>query len=186
MPASDPTEIATLSADAFDDRMDELADLLLACVTAGASISFVQPFGREDSVGFWRRKVWPGLADGTRILLVARHGARLAGSVQLNLDTPPNQPHRAEVNKLIVHPDCRRLGIARALMLALEGEARACGRSLITLDTRTGDAAEPLYTDLGYRTAGIIPAYSRDAASDRLDATTIMYKQLQAATSWCR
>ena len=138
----------------------------------------MQPFGIGDSEAFWRRKVQPGLADGSRILFVARHEGRLAGSVQLNLDTPPNQPHRAEVNKLIVHPDCRRLGIARSLMLALEGEARARGRSLITLDTRTGDKAEPLYTSLGYETAGIVPGFSRDVASDRLDATTIMYKQI--------
>jgi ribosomal protein S18 acetylase RimI-like enzyme len=178
MLATDQTEISILPADRFADHLGELAALLQACVAAGASISFVQPFGIDDSEAFWRRKVQPGLAEGSRILFVARQGGRLAGSVQLSLDTPPNQPHRAEVNKLIVHPECRRLGIARQLMLALEDEARARSRSLITLDTRTGDKAEPLYTALGYQTAGIIPAYSRDVASDRLDATTIMYKQL--------
>lgn len=178
MPAIDQTEISILPADRFPDHLGELAALLHACVAAGASISFVQPFEMADSEAFWRRKVQPGLAEGSRILFVARHEGRLAGSVQLSLDTPPNQPHRAEVNKLIVHPDCRRFGIARRLMLVLEEEARARSRSLITLDTRTGDKAEPLYTALGYQTAGIIPAYSRDVASDRLDATTIMYKQL--------
>lgn len=178
MLATDQTDISILPADRFPDYLGELADLLHACVAAGASISFVQPFGIEDSTAFWCRKVQPGLADGSRVLFVARHEGRLAGSVQLNLDTPPNQPHRAEVNKLIVHPDCRRLGIARSLMQALEEEARARARRLITLDTRTGDRAEPLYTSLGYETAGIIPAYSRDVASDRLDATTIMYKRL--------
>lgn len=178
MPATAQTDISILSTDAFAATLGELTALLHACVAAGASISFIQPFGLEDSETFWRHKVQPGLADGSRILFAARHEGRLAGSVQLNLDTPPNQPHRAEVNKLIVHPDCRRLGIGRSLMLALEAEARARGRSLITLDTRTGDKAEPLYTSLGYETAGIIPDYSRDVASDRLDATTIMYKRL--------
>ncbi|RKQ69854.1 GNAT family N-acetyltransferase [Oceanibaculum indicum] len=178
MLATAQTDISILPAEAFADSLGELTALLHACVAAGASISFIQPFGLDDSEAFWRRKVQPGLADGSRILFVARHEGLLAGSVQLNLDTPPNQPHRAEVNKLIVHPECRRLGIARSLMLALEAEARARDLSLITLDTRTGDKAEPLYTSLGYQTAGIVPDYSRDVAIDRLDATTIMYKRL--------
>jgi ribosomal protein S18 acetylase RimI-like enzyme len=98
--------------------------------------------------------------------------------VQLSTDTPPNQLHRAEVTKLLIHPDFRRRGIARALMEELEGLAERLGRSLITLDTRTGDSAEPLYASMGYVTAGVIPGYCRDAFVDRLDATTIMYKAL--------
>jgi hypothetical protein len=98
--------------------------------------------------------------------------------VQLDYNTPPNQPHRAEVTKLMVHPEARRGGIARALMAALEHRATALGRSLITLDTRTGDMAEPLYTSLGYQTVGVIPGYCRDTIEDRYDPTTIMYKTL--------
>ncbi|WP_241114278.1 GNAT family N-acetyltransferase, partial [Achromobacter insuavis] len=98
---------------------------------------------------------------------------------QLDCDTPPNQPHRAEIRKLLVHPDFRRRGIARELMQAAEAAAVTAGRSLITLDTRTGDNAEPLYTSLGYRTVGVIPGFARDARDpNRLDGTTIMYKPL--------
>ena len=98
--------------------------------------------------------------------------------MQLDLDTPPNQTHRGEVSKLLVHPSIRRRGIAQRLMVRLEAEARSCGRTLITLDTRTGDKAEPLYASLGYVVAGVIPGYARDPREDRLDATTYMYKRL--------
>ena len=92
---------------------------------------------------------------------------------------PPNQPHRAEVRKLLVHPDFRRQGIARHLMREAEAHAVRIGRSLLTLDTRTGDSAEPLYTSLGYVTVGQIPHFSRDPQdAGKLDATTIMYKRV--------
>jgi hypothetical protein len=109
---------------------------------------------------------------------VAEEGARIAGSVQLATDTPPNQPHRAEVTKLMVHPDLRRRGIARALMATLEDRARALKRNLVTLDTRTGDFAEPLYASIGYKTAGIIPDFCLDPFKKTLHPTTIMYKHL--------
>jgi ribosomal protein S18 acetylase RimI-like enzyme len=92
----------------------------------------------------------------------------------------PNQRHRAEVAKLLVHPDARRRGIARDLMAAIEEIARQEGRTLLTLDTRTGDAAEPLYRDMGYRTAGVIPGYARGPHGRELEATTFMYKVLAA------
>ena len=98
--------------------------------------------------------------------------------MQLGYDTPANLRHRAEVSKLLVHPTLRRRGIARALMAGLEREAARLGRSLLTLDTRTGDMAEPLYVSLGYRIAGVIPGYCRHPSEDRLDSTTIMYKVL--------
>jgi ribosomal protein S18 acetylase RimI-like enzyme len=97
---------------------------------------------------------------------------------------PANQPHRAEVSKLLVHPEYRRRGLARRMMLELEGRAGKFRKTLLTLDTRTGDAAEPLYASLGFQTTGIIPGYCLDPdATGRLDATTIMYKQLQSHTS---
>ncbi len=170
--------ITPVAPSAFDDNVDELASLMHACVHAGASINFVMPFPMVESLAFWQRKVRPALEDGTRVLLAARTGGRIAGSVQLDCDTPPNQPHRAEIAKLMVHPDFRRRGIARALMEEIEAIALRRGRSLITLDTRTGDPAEPLYASLGYKTAGIIPGYCRDTFEDRFDATTIMHKDL--------
>jgi ribosomal protein S18 acetylase RimI-like enzyme len=170
--------ISILSADDIAGYLRELGALLRACVKAGASVGFVLPFTAGDSEAFWSDKVLPAVRGGGRVLWVARRNGRIVGSVQLGYDTPPNQRHRAEVSKLLVHPACRRLGIARALMAELEREARRLGRSLLTLDTRTGDAAEPLYASLGYQRAGIIPGYCRDPFDDRLDPTTIMYKVL--------
>jgi ribosomal protein S18 acetylase RimI-like enzyme len=118
------------------------------------------------------------VADGTRLLLVAKKAGRIVGSVQLDLDTPPNQPHRAEVRKLMVRPDSRRQGIARALMAEVERLAGARKRSLLTLDTRTGDSAEPLYASMGYKIVGVVPGYCLDPFTPRLDSTTIMYKTL--------
>lgn len=160
------------------DHVRDLGELLYACVHDGASISFVLPFTSDDSEAFWRNNVLPAVREGTCMLLVAHQNGRIAGSVQLDYDTPPNQPHRAEVRKLLVHPVFRRQGIAKVLMAELERLASQLGRCLITLDTRTGDKAEPLYTSLGYKTVGVIPNFSRDPLADHLDPTTIMYKML--------
>lgn len=170
--------IEPLSAEGAGARLDGLAALLHDCVNAGASVNFVLPYTLRDSAAFWRVKVVPRIRDGGLTLLIARRGERIVGSVQLDCETPPNQPHRAEIAKLLVHPDFRRRGIARALMAEIENHAGRAGRTLITLDTRTGDNAEPLYTSLGYTTAGIIPGYCLDPVEPRLDATTIMYKVL--------
>lgn len=171
--------ISPLSAGEIAANVAELGALLRACVQDGASIGFVLPYSVADSEAFWVRKVLPGVQEGTRTVLVAKKEGRIAGSVQLGYDTMPNQPHRADVNKLLVHPDFRRQGIGLALMVRLEALARELGRSLMTLDTRTGDKAEPLYASLGYQTVGVIPGYARDPmGGDRLDPTTVMYKQI--------
>lgn len=172
-------EILACDAAMLERRIGEFSALLRACVHDGASISFVMPFSIDEAEAFWRGKVLPGVAAGSSLLLVAETEGRIAGSVQLDHDTPPNQPHRAEVRKLLVHPDFRRRGLARALMTKLEAHARLLRRSLLTLDTRTGDRAEPLYASLGYQTVGVIPNFCRDPfAADKLDGTTIMYKAL--------
>jgi ribosomal protein S18 acetylase RimI-like enzyme len=176
MSADTQTAISVFSADDIASHAGELGALLHACVHDGASIGFVLPFTAEESEVFWSTKVLPAVQDGARVLLVARKGGRVVGSAQLDTDTPANQLHRAEARKLLVHPDFRRQGIARALMAEIERLATGMGRSLITLDTRTGDTAEPLYASLGYKIAGVIPAYCRDPFEERLDSTTIMYK----------
>lgn len=178
MAASFEADIVLFTADELSRHISDFGDLLHACVLAGASVNFVQPFSREEAEAYWARKVVPGLAAGTRHLFAIRQGGRIAGTVQLDCDTPPNQPHRADVTKLLIHPDFRRRGLARALMIALERHAAKLGRRLLTLDTRTGDSAEPLYASLGFITVGTIPGYSRDPSQNRLDATTIMYRQL--------
>jgi ribosomal protein S18 acetylase RimI-like enzyme len=170
--------IERIDAGEIAAHLAELGALLADCVHAGASINFVLPFGQADGEAFWRARVMPAVREGGRAVFVARHDGRIVGSVQLGTDTPPNQTHRAEVTKLMVHPELRRRGVARALMAELERLARSLGRSLVTLDTRTGDHAEPLYASLGYQTAGVIPGYCQDPRDGRLDSTTIMYKCL--------
>ncbi len=173
-----PCAILELSAEAVERRLHKLGALLRDCVLDGASIGFVLPFEASASEAFWRDKVLPGVRAQTRLLLVAETAGALIGTVQLGLDTPPNQPHRADVAKLLVHPTQRRRGIARALMVDLHNRAARLGRRLLTLDTRTGDPSEPLYTVLGYQTVGVIPGYCLDPTGERFDSTTIMYKTL--------
>jgi GNAT superfamily N-acetyltransferase len=158
--------------------LDALADVLHAVVHDGAGVSFVVPFSVEESRAFWADTVLPGVRAGTRRVIVARLHGRIVGTVQVDLATPPNQQHRAEVLKLLVHPLARRRGIARALMIAIELIARAEGRTLLTLDTWTGRAAELLYLSLGYVAAGVIPRYARASLTPDLEPTTIMYKHL--------
>ena len=164
--------------DAPTADLDMLADVLHAVVHAGAGVSFVVPFSLDDGRAFWRDKVLPGVLARTRRVLVARDHGRIVGTVQIDLATPPNQQHRTEVAKLLVHPIARRRGIARALMLALEPVARAEGRTLLTLDTWTGREAETLYRSLGYTVAGVIPRFARGSLTPELEGTTIMYKEL--------
>ena len=161
-----------------NNDLDMLGDVLHACVHAGGSVSFVLPFSHDDAKAFWHDQVLPALKAGTRRVLLARLAGQIVGTVQLDLGTPPNQPHRAEVKKLLVHPDARRRGIARSLMAAVEKQARKEHRTLLTLDTVTGGSAEPLYLSLGYVSVGAIPRYSLSFDSRKLEATTVMYKDL--------
>lgn len=150
-----------------------LCDVLDGCVAEGASIGFVdrdsQQFNR-----FWLDAVL-SLACGDKQLLVARREGRIVGTVMLTLAMPANGAHRAEVCKLLVHPEARRSGIARALMQQAEARAAELGRSLLVLDTRSGDVAETLFGSLGWRVAGQIPDYARSTAGV-MEATTVMFK----------
>ena len=154
-----------------------LGELLHDCVHAGAAVSFILPFSREDAAAFWRDRVLPAVQAGACRVVVARREERIVGTVQLDLATPPNQPHRGEIKKLLVHPASRRAGIARALMLAIEEQARAAHRTLLTLDTAS-DAAERLYASLGYMRVGVIPRFSLRPDSPELEGTMVMYKEL--------
>jgi GNAT superfamily N-acetyltransferase len=167
----------------LNDDLEMLGGLLHACVHAGASVSFVLPFTHDEAKAFWREKVLAAVQAESCRVLVASRAKRIVGTVQLDLATPPNQAHRGEVRKLLVHPDARRRGIARALMMAIEDQAREARRSLITLDTVTGAFAEALYLSIGYLPVGVIPRYARRPDSLDLEATTVMYKELAPATS---
>jgi GNAT superfamily N-acetyltransferase len=161
-----------------ESEIDMLADVLHAVVHAGAGISFIVPFSMDDARAFWRDKVLPAVRARTRYVVVAWLHERIVGTVQLDLATPPNQPHRADVAKMLVHPIARRRGIARLMMIALEEIARREKRSLLTLDTVTGGPAETLYKSLGFIEVGVIPRYARTSLTTDMDDTTILYKEL--------
>jgi GNAT superfamily N-acetyltransferase len=169
-------DLATDAAVARD--VDMLADVLHAVVHGGAGVSFIVPFSLDDARAFWTGAVVPGVIARRQRLLVARGDGRIVGTVQIEPAWAPNQPHRAEVLKLLVHPDARRRGIARSLMVALEDLARAGGWTLLTLDTWTGRAGEQLYRSLGYTAIGSIPRYARGSTTPELEPSTVMYKEL--------
>jgi ribosomal protein S18 acetylase RimI-like enzyme len=172
--------IDALAPPDFESVVDRLAEILEGCVREGSSIGFVLPFSLDEARAYWREKVAPPHAGGSRIVLAAMVDGALVGTAQLDLDGMPSKRHHAEVSKVLVDPRRRRAGIARALMAEVERRATAAGRWLLTLDT-AGDAAESLYRSLGYELAGTIPLYARDAFEpDRYDATRIMYKHLRA------
>lgn len=170
-------EIQQLSADEVQNALHELAEMLQASVSQGASIGFVMPFTLEQAQAFWHRLL-PAIEREERILLVARQAGRVVGTVQLLLDMPDNGRHRAEVVKLMVHPQARRQGIARELMLQIQQMAIRHQRHLLVLDTLTGDTAEGMYRQLGFQLAGSIPQYARASNGSALDATSYMYKLL--------
>ena len=162
-----------------DAEMDGLSAVLIDCVEGGASVSFMAPLTRERSMAFWR-KVADDVAARRRALLVAEDAEGICGTVQLVLDLPENQPHRADLAKMLVHRRARRRGLGAALMRAAESMARDCGRTLLVLDTVTGDSAERLYTRLGWTRVGVIPRFALmpDGAPC---ATTYFYRDLDAS-----
>lgn len=167
--------ISELTPDDAEGAIDGLAHVLHASVLAGASVGFVLPFAIEEARAFWSGLL-PAIRTGDRRVLVARQDGAIVGTVQLVLARQPNGPHRAEVAKMLVHPDARRLGIGRRLMTALEAIARREGRTLLVLDTAS-DAAEALYGGLGYRSIGHVPGYALTIHGVP-EATHIMAKHL--------
>lgn len=158
--------------------LDQLADVLIDCVEGGASVSFMLPLERAHALAFWR-KVALEAAAGRRVLLVARDAVGICGTVQLILDLPDNQPHRADVAKMLVHRRARRRGVGAALMRAAEDAARARGRDLLVLDTVTGSDAARLYERQGWVRVGDIPRYALWPRGGFV-GTTYYYRDLSA------
>jgi GNAT superfamily N-acetyltransferase len=159
-----------------DNQVDELATVLIDCVEGGASVSFMLPLTRDRAAAFWRR-VAKGVIAGERALLVAEDAGGICGTVQLILDQPENQPHRADLAKMLVHRRARRQGLGAALMRAAEATARECGKTLLVLDTVTGGDAERLYARLGWERVGVIPNYALWPQGGPCD-TTVFYRNL--------
>jgi ribosomal protein S18 acetylase RimI-like enzyme len=177
MTAMETVEIRRLDAAEAREALDGLAAVLHDCVDGGASVSYMAPFSHADARAAFEAVV-ADVAQGRRVLLAAFDGGEVAGTVQINLATPPNQPHRGDIAKLLVRRSARRRGIAERLMAAAEREARAEGRTLLVLDTVTGDAAERLYTRLGWSRVGVIPNYAL-YPDGRLCDTTVFFKALE-------
>lgn len=154
-----------------------LSELLTDAVAAGASVGFIHPLPVEEAHHYWD-EVLAEVEAGQRLLLIARDGDRIVGSVQLALPRKPNASHRAEVQKLLVHTSARRQGLGLALMQAVADAAETRGRHLLVLDTRAGDPACRLYEQLGYIRAGVIPGYSR-SSSGRLDGSAFYHRDLR-------
>ena len=155
---------------------DALADVLIDCVEGGASVSFMLPLPREKALAFWRG-VAEGVARGERALLVAELDGRVVGTAQLLLDTPDNQPHRADVAKMLVRRDARRRGVAQRLLEAIDETARAERRSVLVLDTVTGSDADRLYERAGWQRVGAIPNYALMPTGE-FCAATFFHRQL--------
>jgi GNAT superfamily N-acetyltransferase len=176
MPAVDRIEIRRLEGAELQAQLDSLAGVLADCVAGGASVSYLAPFSEAQA-----RAEFEAMAAeaerGRRVLLGAFAEGRLVGTVQVILALPPNQPHRGDIAKLLVHRSARKRGIAELLMERAEAEARAEGKTLLVLDAVTGDDAERLYARLGWTKVGVIPGYALYPDGRPCD-TTIFWKSI--------
>ncbi|KVD13896.1 acetyltransferase [Burkholderia ubonensis] len=174
---TEPITIRRVSGDEVTTYIDALSDVLIDCVEGGASVSFMSPISRDTAARFWRQ-VADGVIRGERILLVAeRADGRVVGTVQLITALPENQPHRADVAKMLVHRDARRQGVGARLMAAADDAARAAGKAVLVLDTVTGSDAARLYERAGWQRVGDVPNYAL-MPDGRYCATTFFHKQL--------
>jgi GNAT superfamily N-acetyltransferase len=164
--------------DAPDDAVVEaLADLLIDCVEGGASVSFMLPLTRERALAFWRH-VAADVREGKRALIVADDAQGVCGTVQLVLDLPENQPHRADLAKMLVHRRTRRQGLGEALLRGAEQMARDCGRTLLVLDAVTGGDAARMYARHGWTRVGDVPDFAL-YPDGRFCGTTFFYRDLR-------
>lgn len=161
---------------ALDDaQIEGLAEVAIDCVEGDASVGWMHPLSRERAIAFWRR-VAEGVAAGERALFVGEDAQGVCGTVHLLLAQPENQPHRADLTKMLVHRRARRRGLGAALLRAAEDAARASGRTLLVLDTASADA-ERLYARAGWVRVGEIPGYALWPRGG-LCTTTVFYRQL--------
>jgi GNAT superfamily N-acetyltransferase len=170
-------EISLLDAPIADAAIDQLADVLVDCVAGGASVSFMAPFSQSDGLAFFR-KIASSVDAGETVLIAAKLDGRIVGTVQLGLDTPPNQPHRADVKKMLVHRAARSRGIGAMLMAAVEEEAKRRGRWLLVLDTVPGLSGYRLYQRAGWTQCGVIPNYALMPGGALCD-TAVFWKRLE-------
>ena len=159
-----------------DDQAQALAEVLIDCVAGGASVSFMHPLPVATALAFWRGLA-ADIGNGSRALLVAEDANGIFGTVQVVLGQPENQPHRADIAKMLVHRRARRQGVGAALMRAAEEVARRAGKTLLVLDTFTGDAGERLYQRLGWQFVGTIPDYALHPHGG-LGSTSLYYRRL--------
>ena len=164
---------------ALDDaHVEALAAVTIDCVEGGASVGFMDPLPRERALAFWIR-VAQGVASGERALLVGADARGICGTVHLLLWQPDNQPHRADLTKMLVHRRARRQGLGAALLRAAEATARECGKTLLVLDTASAEA-ERLYARQGWRRVGVIPDYAL-LPRGGFCSTTLFYRDLGPA-----
>jgi GNAT superfamily N-acetyltransferase len=185
-PARRPVAVHILSAREAREHVGALAEVLVDCVDGGASVSFMAPLARARAEAFWR-EVADGVATGDRILVIATDEATdtLLGTVQVVFARPENQPHRADVAKMLVRRSARRRGVGAALMRAAVEAALAAGKTLLVLDTVTGGDAERLYARLGWTRAGVIPRYALMPDGRPCD-TTVFYRDLARGLAGAR
>ncbi len=171
-------DILLLSAAEARAVLPDLCDVLADCVNGGASVGFMQPYGPDDAMPYWQA-VADSVESGATLLLVARIEGRVVGTVQVGAAQMPNQPHRGDLKKLLVHRSARGKGLARLLMAAAEREAARIGKTLLVLDTATGSDAEAIYPRLGWQRVGVVPDYALWPEGGLCD-TTLFYKRIAA------
>jgi GNAT superfamily N-acetyltransferase len=170
------SDIRLLDHEETRARLGELAEVLSDCVTGGASVGFMAPYGPADALPFWEG-VAAAVGEDATLLFAAERAGRIVGTVQVGIRQMPNQPHRADLKKLLVKTSERGRGLARALMEAAETEAARRGKTVLVLDTATGSPAETVYEKLGWQRAGVIPDYAL-YPDGRYCATTFFYKRI--------
>jgi GNAT superfamily N-acetyltransferase len=172
------TVIRILDAQQARGAILDLCEILADCVEGGASVGFMQPYTPADAEPYWRN-VAEAVEAGVNLLAVAEVEGKIVGTVQVGFASMPNQPHRGDLKKLLVHRSARGKGLARLLMEAIEREAARHGKHLLVLDTATGSDAEAIYPRLGWERAGVIPDYAMWPEGGYC-ATTLFYKRVAA------